>query len=101
MASSTTADSFDESEYTLIVQNKICQCGDIADVRLTKSNENNNRGKLYFVCANGRCGFRGWCMPRRIEPKVDEDYNFQRMIIKEMKNMKQKIAWHDKVFFLR
>ena len=98
MASSTTADSFDESEYIFMVQNKICQCEDIVDVRITKSNENNNCGKLYYVCANGLCSFRGWCMPQRIESKVDQNSNFQRMVIKEIKNMKQKIAWHDKVF---
>ena len=37
MASSTTPDSFDESEYILMVQNKLCQCRDIADVRITKT----------------------------------------------------------------
>ncbi|KAM7504734.1 hypothetical protein LguiB_003638 [Lonicera macranthoides] len=41
---------------------KQCECGEIADVKITKSNKNNNRGRIYYSCKRQRCGsFLGWC----------------------------------------
>ncbi|KAM7471460.1 hypothetical protein LguiA_009643 [Lonicera macranthoides] len=41
---------------------KQCKCGEIADVKITKSNKNNNRGRIYYSCKRQRCGnFLGWC----------------------------------------
>ena len=39
-----------------------CECGELADVKITKSNKNNNRGRMYYTCKRQRCGsFLGWC----------------------------------------
>ena len=41
--------------------NKRCRCGQKAIVKISKSA--NNKNKLYYACADGCCGWIGWCVP--------------------------------------
>ena len=43
-------------------RSKICYCGSKATIKVTES-EKKNRGKLYYLCPNGKCGFWEWCKP--------------------------------------
>ncbi|CAL5390105.1 unnamed protein product [Camellia sinensis] len=42
-------------------RSKICYCGSKATIKVTESEK--NRGKLYYLCPNGKCGFWEWCKP--------------------------------------
>ncbi|KAM7513052.1 hypothetical protein LguiB_011927 [Lonicera macranthoides] len=62
MAFSTTAGGDSSMEVDIRFMLKQCECGELADVKITKSNKNNNCGKIYCSCKRQMCGtFLGWC----------------------------------------
>ncbi|CAL5391742.1 unnamed protein product [Camellia sinensis] len=40
---------------------KTCLCGQKASIKVTQSERNKNKGKLYYACAEGKCKFWDWC----------------------------------------
>ncbi|KAL7220572.1 hypothetical protein ACSBR2_013452 [Camellia fascicularis] len=44
-------------------RNKTCFCGQKAAIKVTQSERNNNKGKLYYACAKRKCKFWDWCKP--------------------------------------
>ncbi|KAM7502229.1 hypothetical protein LguiB_001133 [Lonicera macranthoides] len=38
---------------------KQCDCGELTNVKITKSNKNNNRGRIYYLCKRQRSHFLG------------------------------------------
>lgn len=62
MASSSIVDDNSTVDVDVRFLLKQCECGEIADVKITKSNKNNNRGRIYYSCKRQICGtFLGWC----------------------------------------
>ena len=49
-----------------------CDCGELADVKITKSNKNNNSGRIYYSCKRQRCNtFLGWCKISSIQQALN------------------------------
>lgn len=61
-SSSSNATNFCDS-CDIRYENRFCRCGLRCLVKITESNEKNNKGKLYFTCPNGTCKFWDWCKP--------------------------------------
>ncbi|KAM7524540.1 hypothetical protein LguiA_014442 [Lonicera macranthoides] len=56
MTSSSTAEGNSNMEVDIRFMLKQCECGELAEVKITKSNKNNNRGRIYYSCKQRRCG---------------------------------------------
>ncbi|ONK64340.1 uncharacterized protein A4U43_C07F24680 [Asparagus officinalis] len=70
MASLSTVEGNSCVEVDIRFILKQCDCGELADVKITKSNKNNNRGRIYYSCKRQKCGsFLGWCKISSIEQK--------------------------------
>ncbi|KAM7468180.1 hypothetical protein LguiB_015742 [Lonicera macranthoides] len=60
--SSSTVEGNSSNEVDVRFVLKQCECGEVTDVKIAKSNKNNNRGRMYYSCKRQRCGtFLGWC----------------------------------------
>ncbi|CAL5337773.1 unnamed protein product [Camellia sinensis] len=59
---SDMASSSNESNI-LKYRNKTCFCGQKAAIKVTQSERNNNKGKLYYACTKRKCKFWDWCKP--------------------------------------
>ncbi|KAM7480481.1 hypothetical protein LguiA_028694 [Lonicera macranthoides] len=59
-SSTVEGNSINEVDVRFVL--KQCECGEVVDVKITKLNKNNNRGRMYYSCKRQRCGtFLGWC----------------------------------------
>lgn len=59
MVSSSTVEGNSSIEVYIIFILKQCECGEVADVKITKSNKNNNHGRIYTTSAKGK--YSHWC----------------------------------------
>lgn len=50
MVSSSTVDVNSTIEVDVRFMLKQCDFGELADVKITKSNKNNNCGRIYYLC---------------------------------------------------
>ena len=51
---------------------KECLCGELADVKITHSNKNKNRGRMYYTCKRRKCGtLLGWCKIASIQQSLN------------------------------
>ncbi|CAL5344692.1 unnamed protein product [Camellia sinensis] len=44
-------------------RSKTCLCGQKVTIKVTQSERNKNKGKLYCACAERKCNFWDWCKP--------------------------------------
>ena len=62
MPSLSTVEGNTSNEIDIRFVIKECLCGELADVKITNSNKNKNRGRIYYICKRSRCGtLLGWC----------------------------------------
>ncbi|KAH7858457.1 hypothetical protein Vadar_024074 [Vaccinium darrowii] len=62
-------------------QNRFCYCKLRATIQVTNSEP--NRGKLYYACPNGDCGYWNWCYPMNNE-RAQSVSSIQRRMITEV-----------------
>ena len=53
--------SSDTINGSLKFKPRLCNCGKRAIVKVTENDK--NRGRLYYVCPNGYCAMWDWCNP--------------------------------------
>ncbi|ONK57678.1 uncharacterized protein A4U43_C09F2950 [Asparagus officinalis] len=91
MASSSTVEGNSCVEVDIRFILKQCDCGELADMKITKSNKNNNRGRIYYSCKRQKCGsFLGWCKISSIEqiPFVIAPPEARELVV-----VREKVLW--------
>ena len=74
-------------------RNKTCLCNERASRQILDTAE--KPGKLYAVCATGRCEYFAWIMPENDAPEAKMDFSVMDRVTKlerENDELKQRVA---------
>ena len=100
MSSSSIVDGNTSIDMDIRFVLKKCLCGEFTDVKITHSNKNKNRGRIYYTCKSKRCGsFLGWCKIDSIEQApntiatVEECNTSENSVIREVHSNHDGVPW--------
>ena len=94
MPSSLTVEGNTSIEIDIRFVIKDCLCGELADVKITHSNKNRNRGRMYYTCKMRKCGtFLGWCKIASIQQSLNNIAIVDECSTSLEVNMKREDKW--------
>jgi len=92
MPSSSTVEGNKSIEIDIRFVIKECLCGELADVKITHSNKNKNRGRMYYTCKRRKCGtFLGWCKIASIQQSLNNIATLDECSTSLEVNMKREV----------
>lgn len=100
MASSSTVEGNSNTVMDIRFMLRQCKYRELADVKIMKSNKNNNRGRIYYMCKRQRCGsFLGWYKVSLMQyasnticPQFEQSSISRDSVVGEV-NAKREVPW--------